>query len=69
MTALVLVMAGIAVLYCVVRIHQLETENDRLRNEVKSLQHTMKQKDAELGDLHVRVKILEKGTMRKNSNE
>ena len=69
MRALVLVVAGIAVLYCVVRIHQLETENNRLRNEVKSLKHAMNQKDAELGDLHVRLKILEKGTVRKTPSE
>jgi cell division protein FtsL len=69
MTALVLVAAGIAVLYCVVRIHQLETENVRLSNEVKSLKHTIDQKDAELGDLHVRVKILERGTLQKKPSE
>jgi cell division protein FtsL len=69
MTALVLVGAGIAVLYCVVRIYQLERENERLRSKVESLQNTISQKDAELGDLQVRIEILEKGTVRKETRE
>lgn len=67
--ALVLVIAGIAVLYCIVRIHRLETENDRLHNEIKSLQTTIEQKEAELGDLQVRVEILEKGTVSEQNNQ